>query len=238
MESSKLLLIAVLYLLGSPIAYAGDSVVCTAGGGQCTGTLKCVTLGADSVCVDQCTVADVATQCGTGATCGDVTDLDGATVKICATAKGCLTDTECKTADATKPICNLYTLQCEAAAVATTTTVASDTTVIDTTTPTTTTTIKQVIITSPPCVDKVVGGPNDCSALASYCTNELYVDLMKEKCPKTCGYCFNNGNLSGSLGTSTCRNALSDCVNKAYLCKSSIYRNFMKTNCAATCGYC
>uniref|UniRef100_A0A0N4ZVS8 ShKT domain-containing protein n=1 Tax=Parastrongyloides trichosuri TaxID=131310 RepID=A0A0N4ZVS8_PARTI len=236
-------------LLYSTKIDAGDTIVCSKGGGECTGTTKCMQLGANLACVEQCTVADAATQCGTGVTCTAGTDVDGATSNTCATAQGCLTDAECSGADATKPICNLYTLQCEAqptttTVVTTTTTVSTtsgsttdiSTTTTDSSAVTTTTQGNVVIITSKPCEDKVVGGSNDCQALSVYCNDNIYRDLMKDKCPRTCGYCDNN--TSGNSGSNTCKNKLSECSIKSYLCKVSAYKVFMKTNCPATCGYC
>uniref|UniRef100_A0A0N4ZDT7 ShKT domain-containing protein n=1 Tax=Parastrongyloides trichosuri TaxID=131310 RepID=A0A0N4ZDT7_PARTI len=91
------------------------------------------------------------------------------------------------------------------------------------------------------CEDKIVGGVNDCPSLAAYCTNDLYLDLMKEKCPRTCNYCSGSSTNSGS-GTSsngvTCKDILKDCSRKSYLCKLSAYKDLMKTNCARSCGFC
>ncbi|WKY01794.1 hypothetical protein Q1695_015644 [Nippostrongylus brasiliensis] len=32
-------------------------------------------------------------------------------------------------------------------------------------------------------------GVTNCPQLLAYCTNPLYVNLMRQQCPKTCGYC-------------------------------------------------
>ncbi|EPB73726.1 shTK domain protein, partial [Ancylostoma ceylanicum] len=32
-------------------------------------------------------------------------------------------------------------------------------------------------------------GLSNCANMASYCHNALYKDVMKQQCPKTCGYC-------------------------------------------------
>uniref|UniRef100_A0A0N5BJC5 ShKT domain-containing protein n=1 Tax=Strongyloides papillosus TaxID=174720 RepID=A0A0N5BJC5_STREA len=138
----------------------------------------------------------------------------------------------------------LYTITCEADAtttITTTTSITADTTLTTTASDIITVTSNkgQVIVTFPLFQDKVTGESNDCPSLAAYCTNKLYFDLMKDKCPKTCGYCNNNSKNSNRFsGTSSCRNALSDCSNKTYFCKNSIYKNFMRTICAAICGYC
>uniref|UniRef100_A0A8R1I0B6 ShKT domain-containing protein n=1 Tax=Caenorhabditis japonica TaxID=281687 RepID=A0A8R1I0B6_CAEJA len=41
------------------------------------------------------------------------------------------------------------------------------------------------------CVDKVnpSTGVSECAAKAYLCTNTVYVSLMKDQCPKTCGFC-------------------------------------------------
>ncbi|KAK6046336.1 shTK domain protein, partial [Cooperia oncophora] len=32
-------------------------------------------------------------------------------------------------------------------------------------------------------------GRSNCAQVASYCQNPLYLALMKQQCPRTCGYC-------------------------------------------------
>ncbi|WKY14062.1 hypothetical protein Q1695_004693 [Nippostrongylus brasiliensis] len=32
-------------------------------------------------------------------------------------------------------------------------------------------------------------GISDCTRMASYCTNAVYSALMRQQCPRTCGYC-------------------------------------------------
>ncbi|CAI2354911.1 unnamed protein product [Caenorhabditis sp. 36 PRJEB53466] len=41
------------------------------------------------------------------------------------------------------------------------------------------------------CVDKVnpSTGVSECAAKAYLCTNSVYLSLMKDQCPKTCGFC-------------------------------------------------
>uniref|UniRef100_A0A0N5BJC4 CC domain-containing protein n=1 Tax=Strongyloides papillosus TaxID=174720 RepID=A0A0N5BJC4_STREA len=85
MRLSKLIFIAVLCLFGAPIVNAGDTTIYTAGGGECIETTKCITLGTDLACAEVGTAVDVTTQCGTGFTCGSLTDANGAKVDVCAT---------------------------------------------------------------------------------------------------------------------------------------------------------
>ncbi|ETN76819.1 shTK domain protein [Necator americanus] len=42
-----------------------------------------------------------------------------------------------------------------------------------------------------PCQDFVNPrtGQSDCPQMESYCRNALYMQLMREQCPKTCKYC-------------------------------------------------
>lgn len=300
MVSTKFILIASFYFVGLQIINAGDTIACTAVA-DCTSTnQKCIAADpTHNACVEVCTTdADCGGVPGscTATTTGDIAGTTGfSTCPII--AQGCLTDTECSTLDATLPICNVYTLTCMAdpTVVATTTTIAATTTTISTTTTQTTTKASVTTAacadkvtggsndcvsmasycknsvylslmkdkcpktcgycstssgssgsgsTSTGCVDKVVNGSNDCASMASYCTNTIYKSLMKEQCPKTCGYCTStssntsSSSSSGSSSTGTCKDASSDCSTKSYLCKNTIYKDLMKSNCASTCGYC
>uniref|UniRef100_A0A0K0FTL2 ShKT domain-containing protein n=1 Tax=Strongyloides venezuelensis TaxID=75913 RepID=A0A0K0FTL2_STRVS len=108
------------------------------------------------------------------------------------------------------------------------------------TTTTITTTAKALTTASATCVDLVTGGSNDCSSLASYCKNALYLSLMKEKCPKTCGFCTTSvsGTTKAACADLTNSSGSSDCTKNAYLCTNTIYKDLMKTQCPKTCGYC
>uniref|UniRef100_A0A0N4ZDT6 ShKT domain-containing protein n=1 Tax=Parastrongyloides trichosuri TaxID=131310 RepID=A0A0N4ZDT6_PARTI len=195
-----------------------------------------------NACVKECTVATEDDDCGTGNTCE--APAVGQTTLFCKTVLAALAASPCtETSCSTGNVCDEYTLTC---VVAPTTTTESTTTTsalddYNTTTSgeissTTSGSYVGVTVTQTPCVDLVTGGPNGCQALAAYCTNEVYMELMRVKCPKTCGYCISSS--SGSNSGSGCRDGLSDCSGKDYLCKSTIYKDFMKANCPATCGYC
>lgn len=46
-------------------------------------------------------------------------------------------------------------------------------------------------VTSGTCVDLTnpSTGTSDCTRMASYCFNSFYLTLMRQQCPRTCGYC-------------------------------------------------
>uniref|UniRef100_A0A0N5C2T2 ShKT domain-containing protein n=1 Tax=Strongyloides papillosus TaxID=174720 RepID=A0A0N5C2T2_STREA len=90
--------------------------------------------------------------------------------------------------------------------------------------------------TSIGCADQVTSGSNSCDSMASYCTDTIYKYLMKEKCPKTCGYRTTSS--SGSTSSTTRTDALSDCFSKSNLCTNTTYKDLMKQKCPKTCGYC
>ncbi|VDM64178.1 unnamed protein product [Angiostrongylus costaricensis] len=50
---------------------------------------------------------------------------------------------------------------------------------------------RRTTATSPGCRDLLnpATGVSDCPQMASYCTNTLYLTLMRQQCRKTCGYC-------------------------------------------------
>ncbi|KAF1766383.1 hypothetical protein GCK72_006340 [Caenorhabditis remanei] len=41
------------------------------------------------------------------------------------------------------------------------------------------------------CVDRTnaATGTSDCTRLRAYCTNTIYIPLMRVQCPRTCGFC-------------------------------------------------
>ncbi|KAF1753403.1 hypothetical protein GCK72_019960 [Caenorhabditis remanei] len=106
------------------------------------------------------------------------------------------------------------------------------TTTTTTLAPTTTTTTS-----SGTCQDKLnpKTGVSDCPGMKAYCNNPAYVNVMKDQCPMTCGYC---------TGPSTCvdkinpQTGVSDCPGMKAYCNNPIYHDVMKDQCPKTCGYC
>uniref|UniRef100_A0AAF5D374 ShKT domain-containing protein n=1 Tax=Strongyloides stercoralis TaxID=6248 RepID=A0AAF5D374_STRER len=234
MVSTKFMFLVSLCFIGLQVSNTATINPCTAAA-DCAATQKCIPLpgGTDTVCVEVCTTdAD----CG-GAHCAPATDpdIDSKTdFNTCPLlgGLGCSSDADCTT-DPAAPACNPFMLGC-----APNTAIA--TTIAATTIGSTSTT------TVPPCADKVVGGSNDCIAMAPYCTNSLYLSLMKDKCPKTCGYCTTSSGSSGSSGSgstsSGCVDLIvggsNDCVSMASYCTNTAYKTLMKEKCPKTCGYC
>ncbi|GMR45713.1 hypothetical protein PMAYCL1PPCAC_15908, partial [Pristionchus mayeri] len=98
------------------------------------------------------------------------------------------------------------------------------------------------------CVDKLnpLTGVSDCPARASLCTNSVYLDVMRDQCPKTCNFCNSTGTGTGtnSTGTTGCVDLLnpstgvSDCPARQALCTNIVYQPLMRIQCPATCGFC
>ncbi|VDM78867.1 unnamed protein product [Strongylus vulgaris] len=62
-------------------------------------------------------------------------------------------------------------------------------------------------------------GVSECPQRASLCKHAAYLQLMRQQCPKTCGY-------------------LSECPQRASLCRNAAYLQLMRQQCPKTCGYC
>ncbi|KAF8375618.1 hypothetical protein PRIPAC_82047 [Pristionchus pacificus] len=108
------------------------------------------------------------------------------------------------------------------------------------TTTTTTTTVATTTVNST-CVDLLnpLTGVSDCPARSSLCTNSVYLAVMAQQCPRTCGFC----------GTTTTTNTtcvdltnpstgVSDCPARRAYCTNTIYTALMRIQCPATCGFC
>ncbi|KAF8374176.1 hypothetical protein PRIPAC_80605 [Pristionchus pacificus] len=119
----------------------------------------------------------------------------------------------------------------------------------DATTPATTvaTTIAGSITTvsSTSCVDKLnpLTGVSDCPARSSLCTNSVYLDVMRDQCPKTCGFCTGTGTVTNSTITSCVDRVnpstnISDCPTMKAYCNNTIYKPLKTIQCPATCGFC
>uniref|UniRef100_A0A0K0G2A1 ShKT domain-containing protein n=1 Tax=Strongyloides venezuelensis TaxID=75913 RepID=A0A0K0G2A1_STRVS len=217
--------IFLIYCLGLNFIECDDTIVCAAAADCKVANTKCLKDIKkdfdginDNFCAQLCDAAKVDEQCGTGEACVNVKDIDNADVLSCVKTAQCITDAFCKIFDP-QSTCNLYTLKCSAPPTTTTST-------------TTTTTTTRQSSTTTGIVDKISGrGPNACEAHRNYCTDPVWLDLMKRMCPKTC-------ESTGGTGTSTCTDSLSNCSKMSGQCKISAYKDFMKEKCAKTCGYC
>ncbi|GMS88036.1 hypothetical protein PENTCL1PPCAC_10211, partial [Pristionchus entomophagus] len=117
-----------------------------------------------------------------------------------------------------------------------------------TTTTTTTTTARPTVapITrapSTPCVDLLnpQTGVSDCPARAYLCNNSVYLQLMRQQCPRTCGYCSNPTiptNPNGCVDLTNPATGVSDCPARRAYCTNAIYLSLMRVQCRATCGFC
>uniref|UniRef100_A0A0K0G2A7 ShKT domain-containing protein n=1 Tax=Strongyloides venezuelensis TaxID=75913 RepID=A0A0K0G2A7_STRVS len=235
--------IILIYFLGLNFIECDDTKVCAATADCTVANTKCLKDikkdfdGANgNFCAQLCDAAKVDQQCGTGETCVNVKDIDNADVLSCVKTAQCITDAFCQIFDP-QSTCNVFTLKCSAPPTAATSTAAPGA-ISTTTSTTTTTTTTRKIVTVPEIVDKISGGgPYGCEAHLKYCTDPMWLDLMKTMCPKTCGYTGGVG--TGVIpGINTCSDALSDCPSKSAYCKHAAYIDFMRQNCAKTCGYC
>ncbi|KAK6043778.1 shTK domain protein [Cooperia oncophora] len=77
--------------------------------------------------------------------------------------------------------------------------------------------------------------------MKSYCTNSVYLSLMRDQCPLTCGYCTGTAT---TRATTTCadtknpRTGVNECPGMSAYCFNSAYLSLMRTQCPKTCGYC
>ncbi|GMR40457.1 hypothetical protein PMAYCL1PPCAC_10652, partial [Pristionchus mayeri] len=122
---------------------------------------------------------------------------------------------------------------------------SADATTTEETTTTAAATVAQT--TAYTCVDKLnpLTGVSDCPTRASLCTNSVYLDVMRDQCPRTCGFCSTSGS-SGTSGTSGSSGTNGSGTNskspyypcyQAY-CTNAIYEQLMRVQCPATCGFC
>uniref|UniRef100_A0AC35UGS9 ShKT domain-containing protein n=1 Tax=Rhabditophanes sp. KR3021 TaxID=114890 RepID=A0AC35UGS9_9BILA len=210
--------------LGAACAALGD---CAAG--LACNIYKDAAAAEKLICTSECSVALQALQCGT-ATCGEIKNG----VVVVANLACALTDgiVPCSVTPCVDPTmtCNTFTQVCEGPPTTTTLLPSSTTTVAS-----------SVTVAATTCVDQDIGGKNDCISLgnAGYCTNLLYRNLMKTKCPFSCGYCANSAGVFTACfdGVNPYTNK-TDCPAKAYLCKADGYTELMKVECRETCGYC
>uniref|UniRef100_A0A0N5BBF2 ShKT domain-containing protein n=1 Tax=Strongyloides papillosus TaxID=174720 RepID=A0A0N5BBF2_STREA len=199
MYCSTLYCILLIYFLEVNFIKADDSKPCTKGGNECNiiqnaKCLKQVEKIFDNLKGDFCGLTcekdKEKEQCGEDVKCEEMDDIENNKVFSCVKKVECINDAFCKAINPDKPECNLFTLKCFNPNPPTTTN--SMTTTTTTTTSTTTTTRK--IVTTPSIVDKISGGgPYSCEAHLKYCTDPIWFDLMRDMCPKTCGYTTGTG---------------------------------------------
>uniref|UniRef100_A0A0K0G2A0 ShKT domain-containing protein n=1 Tax=Strongyloides venezuelensis TaxID=75913 RepID=A0A0K0G2A0_STRVS len=223
--------IFLIYFLRVNFVETGNTKICAANADCTDPNTKCLKdvdrsfdKSKGNFCGLLCDVAKVNEQCGGGETCDKIKDTDNADVLSCVKTVQCITDAFCANINSAKPECNLYTLQC----------VGPDTTTTSTTT--TTKTTRKFVVTTTAIVDLVPGGTFGCDGHVKYCTDPLWLNLMKRMCPKTCGYTTNTG--TGNTGTGGCRDVYLDCAKNINLCKYSLYKKYMRENCAKTCNRC
>uniref|UniRef100_A0AC35TWC7 ShK domain-containing protein n=1 Tax=Rhabditophanes sp. KR3021 TaxID=114890 RepID=A0AC35TWC7_9BILA len=171
-------------------------------------------LAGENVCTTACVVGTAAT-CPSG-TCvsrtNTATTLPEPYCNNGAVVQNCISNANCyNTLTSTSGTCNPYTLTCTYLTSSVTT-----------------------------CRDAVTGSANDCGSLASrgFCTNTLYVTLMRSKCARSCGYCTTTSTSTGCADLINPRTGVSDCPSRSGYCTVSVYRSLMRTQCPLTCGFC
>ncbi|VDN07040.1 unnamed protein product [Thelazia callipaeda] len=95
------------------------------------------------------------------------------------------------------------------------------------------------------CQDKAPPGKaSDCTLYPELCYNPIYMKLMKEQCPKTCGYCDqitttkSRRKISAACQDKEGPDGKSNCKEVKYLCNVPIYMPLILIQCPHTCGLC
>ncbi|GMR45711.1 hypothetical protein PMAYCL1PPCAC_15906, partial [Pristionchus mayeri] len=119
-------------------------------------------------------------------------------------AAGCLSDADC-TVPATCSIDAAGTPPAAGAMGCCPTSATTTTTAATTAAAAATTTRFYNLPIAATCVDKLnpLTGVSDCPARASLCTNSVYLDVMRDQCPKTCNFCNSTGIGTGTNSTGT-----------------------------------
>ncbi|GMR47104.1 hypothetical protein PMAYCL1PPCAC_17299 [Pristionchus mayeri] len=110
-------------------------------------------------------------------------------------------------------------------------------------TTTTTTTTVATTSTNSSCVDLLIPltGVSDCPSRSYLCTNSVYLTVMQQQCPRTCGFCTNSTSTTTNTTCVDFTNAatgLSECASMRIYCTNFIYQSLMRIQCPATCGFC
>ena len=86
------------------------------------------------------------------------------------------------------------------------------------------------------CVDYLAD--NECGRKSHLCNIRAYDRLMKEKCPKTCGYCKPSNPNPVDPPSGNCVDTLPECSAKKHLCKDPRYNRLTNKYCPVTCNRC
>ncbi|VDK88970.1 unnamed protein product, partial [Onchocerca ochengi] len=102
--------------------------------------------------------------------------------------------------------------------------------------------ISSSIITPEICQDLAAPDkPSDCPLHSNLCNHPIYKELMKEQCPKTCGFC--DSTISTTSTSPICEDkkgidGRSNCNDLRYLCCVPLYMPLISVQCPRTCGLC
>ncbi|CAI4229757.1 unnamed protein product [Auanema sp. JU1783] len=97
------------------------------------------------------------------------------------------------------------------------------------------------------CVDITIPHPLICQHSKDFCKRKGYESLMKQKCPKTCGYCSSTTNITRNVmvPTEKCVDLLLNlkdgtpgCLRYKKLCKHRKAGEYVRLQCPLTCGLC
>ncbi|GMT22304.1 hypothetical protein PFISCL1PPCAC_13601, partial [Pristionchus fissidentatus] len=142
----------------------------------------------------------------------------------CDPANACFEDAECVPLGATTCVGGNLATSTLGCCNVPTTTIAPTTTAATTTTARTTS-----------CVDLLnpMTGVSDCPARAYLCTNSVYLTLMRQQCPRTCGFCSSttSTNSTGCVDLTNPSTGVSDCPAMRAYCTNTVYNALMRVQC-------
>ncbi|GMS94982.1 hypothetical protein PENTCL1PPCAC_17157, partial [Pristionchus entomophagus] len=81
-------------------------------------------------------------------------------------------------------------------------------------------------------------GVSDCPSRSYLCTNSVYLAVMTQQCPRTCGFCSTTSSTTNStcVDLTNAATGVSDCPARRAYCTNTIYLPLMRIQCPATCG--